>query len=182
MHLANTKKIINVLALAAVLAATSAFGLAQRTASQNRRSAGRTEPRQGQVARSSGQPSMQGGIAGLARRLNLNSTQRVELERIIADYLAQTRTLREQQRELRQKEYDPARDGEFDETSARAAAEALAKVQIELDVARARMLSRLYAILTPEQKTQLTAERQQREQRRREERERRRTAAPQTRQ
>ena len=53
-----------------------------------------------------------------------------------------------------------------DEAAVRAAAQARANVQVELEVARARMMSQIFAVLTAEQKAQLAAKRQQFEQRR----------------
>jgi Spy/CpxP family protein refolding chaperone len=55
----------------------------------------------------------------------------------------------------------------------RSAAQARANAQVELEVSRARMMSEMYAVLTPEQKTQLATERQQWEQKRQERRARR---------
>jgi protein CpxP len=58
--------------------------------------------------------------------------------------------------------------GTFNEAAVRAAAQARANGHVEMEVARARMMSEIYNVLTPEQKTQLSTERQQREQRRQE--------------
>lgn len=48
----------------------------------------------------------------------------------------------------------------FDEAAARAAAQARAGVHVEREVARARLLPRVYAPLTAEQKAQLAERRQ----------------------
>jgi Spy/CpxP family protein refolding chaperone len=67
--------------------------------------------------------------------------------------LEQMRTLHESQRELM--------NGEFNEAAVRAAAEARAKVQVELEISHARMMSQMVSVLTSEQKAQLAARRQE---------------------
>ena len=67
---------------------------------------------------------------------------------------------------MAQRVVDELKDGAFDEAAARAAAQARANVHVELDVAHARMMSQIYALLTAEQKAKLAELRQQFEQRR----------------
>ena len=50
----------------------------------------------------------------------------------------------------------------------RAAAQARANAQVEMEVARAHMMYDMYNVLTADQKAQLATERQQREQKRQE--------------
>jgi len=47
--------------------------------------------------------------------------------------------------------------GAFDEASVRAAAEARARIQVELEVSHAKMMSQIAGVLTAEQKAQLAA-------------------------
>jgi Spy/CpxP family protein refolding chaperone len=63
--------------------------------------------------------------------------------------------------------FEGLKDGAFDEAAVRAAAQARASLHVELEVARARMMSQVYALLTAEQKATLAERRQQFEQRRR---------------
>lgn len=58
-------------------------------------------------------------------------------------------------------------DGTFDEAAVRAAAQARAAKFVELEVARARMFSEMYAVLTPEQKSRLAELKKQMAERRR---------------
>jgi Spy/CpxP family protein refolding chaperone len=51
--------------------------------------------------------------------------------------------------------------GQFNEAAVRAAAEARAKIQVELEVSHARMMSQMVAVLTDAQRAQLAAHREQ---------------------
>ena len=51
--------------------------------------------------------------------------------------------------------------GTFDEAAVRAAAEARAKIQVELEVAHAKIMSQIAGVLTAEQKAQLAAKHEQ---------------------
>ena len=114
-----------------------------------------------------GGPGPRGGLGPLARDLNLSDEQKAQIQQITDSFEESTKGLREQLRSLHGSEPDPV-SGTFDEAAVRAAAQARANVQVELEVARARMMSQIYAVLTPEQKAQLAAKRQQFEQRRQE--------------
>ena len=83
-------------------------------------------------------------------------------------------SLREQGRGQREEGFDAFGGGAFNESAVRAAAQARANRQVEMEVARARMMHEMYNVLTPEQKSQLEADRQQRSQRRQEFRDNRR--------
>jgi Spy/CpxP family protein refolding chaperone len=50
---------------------------------------------------------------------------------------------------------------EFNEAAVRSAAEARAKLQVEMEVSHARMMSQMFAVLTAEQRAQLAAHHQQ---------------------
>jgi periplasmic protein CpxP/Spy len=98
------------------------------------------------------------GIGFLARDLNLTPDQKTQIKKITDSFAESTKSLRDQLKTLHQSEPDPF-SGTFDEATVRAAAEARAKVDIELSVARAQMMSQIAAVLTPEQKAQLAAKR-----------------------
>jgi protein CpxP len=51
--------------------------------------------------------------------------------------------------------------GNFDEAAFRSAAEARAKVQVEMEVQHAKMMSQVVSVLTAEQKTQLAERHEQ---------------------
>ena len=102
------------------------------------------------------------------RDLNLTDAQKAQVKQIVDSFEASTKELREKMRAIRGGEADVMRDGGFDEAAVRSAAQARAQVQVELEVAHARMLSQVYAVLTAEQKATLAERRQQFEQRRRE--------------
>jgi len=100
------------------------------------------------------------GLGPLGRDLNLTDEQKAQIKKIQDGFRESDRTLMEQLRTLHQSESDPM-SGNFDEAAVRAAAEARAKIQVELDVSRARMMSQMASVLTAEQKAQLAARRQQ---------------------
>ena len=99
-----------------------------------------------------------GPFGPFGRDLNLTDDQRSAIQKIGESFqegnralLEQMKTLHESQRELMA--------GEFNEAAVRAAAEARAKVQVELEVSHARMMSQMVGVLTTEQKAQLAARR-----------------------
>jgi Spy/CpxP family protein refolding chaperone len=51
--------------------------------------------------------------------------------------------------------------GQFNEAAVRSAAEARAKIQVEMEVSHARMMSQMLAVLTDAQRAQLAAHREQ---------------------
>jgi Spy/CpxP family protein refolding chaperone len=108
------------------------------------------------------------GLGPIARDLNLTDDQKAQIKKITASFEESTKALREQLRSLHEGQADPLKDGTFDEAAVRASAQARAHVQVELEVAHAKMMSQIFAVLTSEQKAQLAAKRQQFEQRRHE--------------
>jgi protein CpxP len=173
MKLNRTKKIIAGAALAGSLMLTGIAGFAQQQ---------QTTEGQGDKARQEGherggregQDGMRGGFGGrFAEKLNLTDAQKEQMKQIEARFQESTRSLRERSGERNGKGFDAFSGGTFDEAAVRAAAQARASQQVELEVARARMMYEMYNVLTPEQKSQLAAERQQREQKRQEWRARR---------
>jgi protein CpxP len=112
-------------------------------------------------------PGGPGGVLGpLARDLNLTDAQKEQIKQLEDKFMASTKDLHEQMRTAGGDPFDALKDGAFDEAAVRAAAQARANIQVELEVAHARLLSQVYALLTPEQKAQLAARRQQFEQER----------------
>jgi protein CpxP len=107
-----------------------------------------------------------GGLGPLARDLNLTDAQKAQVKQITDSFEASTKPLHEQLFKAGGGPFDGLTDGAFDEASVRAAAQARAAVQVELEVAHARMMSQIYALLTAEQKAKLAELRQQFEQRR----------------
>ncbi len=108
-----------------------------------------------------------GGIPFL-RDLNLTDAQKAQIKQITDSFEASTKQLRERLDALHESERGAAFDGTFNEAAVRAAAQERANVMVELDVARARMASQVFAVLTAEQKAQVAARRQEMEQRRQE--------------
>jgi Spy/CpxP family protein refolding chaperone len=106
-----------------------------------------------------------GGLLGpLARDLNLTDAQKTQIKTLTDGFEESAKSLREQLFAAGGSPFDGLTDGAFDETAARAAAQARASIHVELDVARARLMSQVYALLTAEQKTKLAELRRQFEQ------------------
>jgi protein CpxP len=113
-----------------------------------------------------GGPRGGGGLGPLARELNLTDAQKAQVKQITDGFQESTKSLREQLFKSDGGPFDGLKDGAFDEASVRAAAQARAAVEVELEVAHARMMSQIYALLTAEQKAKLAEVKQQFEQRR----------------
>ena len=177
----NTKKILGALALAAGIATTGIVGFAQQqqqgaTGEQNgQRHEGRWN-RDGEK----GEHGMRGGMGfgHFGRNLNLSDAQKAQMQQIAERYRAGNKAMREQMGAKREGGFDAFKDGTFNEAQVRAAAQARANARVEMEVAHARMMSEMYAVLTPEQKTQLATERQQMQQKRQERRAQREAAQP----
>jgi len=105
------------------------------------------------------------GAGRFGRDLNLTEAQQAQMQQISDRYRESTKSLRDQLRSLHRNSAGQA-DGAFNESAVRQAAQARANIEVELEVARARMKSEMYAILTPEQKAQLAQQKQERQQRR----------------
>jgi periplasmic protein CpxP/Spy len=115
-----------------------------------------------------GGPGGRDGLGPLARDINLTDEQKAQIKKIADSFEESTKALHEQMRALHENERDAPKDGAFDEAAVRASAQARANVQIELEVAHARMMSQVFSVLTAEQKAQLAAKRQEFEQKRQE--------------
>ena len=107
-----------------------------------------------------GGPGPRDGLGPIARDVNLTDDQRAQIKKITQSFQESDKALHDQLRTLRETEPDPM-SGTFDEAAVRAAAEARARIQIELEVSHAKMLSQVAAVLTAEQRAQLAAKRQQ---------------------
>jgi periplasmic protein CpxP/Spy len=107
-----------------------------------------------------------------ARNLNLSDAQKQQIDQIKARNRENFKSLKQADRHEKPA-FDLLGTGTFDEAAVRAAAQVRANARVEMEVARARMMSEIFNVLTPEQKAQLAAERQQREQRRQERQNRR---------
>jgi Spy/CpxP family protein refolding chaperone len=94
------------------------------------------------------------------RNLNLSDDQKAEIKKIMDSEAASTKDLHDQLRTLHESEPAPFSTA-FDETAVRAAAEARAKIEVELEVSHARTMSQIASVLTTEQKAQLAARRPQ---------------------
>jgi len=179
MRLANTKRILGGLALAGSLTVGASLGFAQQQQPQGAPQNEGGKEHGGGRRHDGRHGGKHGGMKGLgffARNLNLTDAQKAQIEQITARHRESTKSLHEQGRAARQNGADNFGDGAFNETAVRQAAQARANLHVEMEVAHARMMSEVYAVLTPEQKAQLAAQRQQREQRRRERHTQRRTA------
>jgi Spy/CpxP family protein refolding chaperone len=107
-----------------------------------------------------GGPGARDGLGPILHGLDLTDDQKAQVKKIADSFQESNKALFDQMRALHTSEPDPL-SGAFDEAAVRAAAEARAKVQIELEVSRAKMMSQIAGVLTAEQKTQLAAKRRQ---------------------
>jgi periplasmic protein CpxP/Spy len=124
---------------------------------------------QGQQATQGGPPAREGfrrgpgprnGLLPMMRDLNLSDDQKAQIKKIMESEAASTKDLHEKLRALHDSEPEPFTTP-FDEAAVRAAAEARAKIDVELQVSHARTMSQIAAILTADQKAQLAARRSQ---------------------
>ena len=94
------------------------------------------------------------------RNLNLTDDQKAEIKKIMESEAASTRDLHDKLRTLHESEPGPF-STTFDEASVRAAAEARAKIEVELQVSHARTMSQIANVLTADQRAQLEARKPQ---------------------
>ena len=174
----NSRKIIGGLVLVGTLVLAVVIGFAQQQQTTQGQAGQERHERRG------GREGWGGGERGFGGRffesLNLTDAQRAQMEQISARYRETFKALHQRNGEKRRTGgFDAFAGGTFDEAAVRAAAQARANAQVEMEVARAHMMYELYNVLTPEQKAQLEAFRQQREQKRQEWRGRRKAGAEQ---
>src|SRR5947209_17554634 len=160
MQLTRSRKFMAGLGLAAALT-LAGVGFAQQTTHQG-------QGDKDHAGRRWNQDGAQGehGFGGPFSKLNLTDDQKAKMQQI-ADSYRQTFKAERQHEGAEHRGFDPS-SGAFDENAVRAAAQARANAEVEREVAHARMMYEMYNVLTPEQKAQLAAERQQREQKRQE--------------
>jgi Spy/CpxP family protein refolding chaperone len=163
MRLTKFKAVYGALALAGAL--LLGLGFASFAQDGPQRGFGGGGPR-GERGRGPGGP--RGGHIPFLRDLNLTDAQKAQIKQITDNAEASTKELRQRMDALHESEMNGPTDGAFNETAVRAAAQERANVQVELEVSRARTMSQIFAVLTPEQKTQIAAKRQEFEQKRRE--------------
>jgi Spy/CpxP family protein refolding chaperone len=96
------------------------------------------------------------GFGPFGRELNLTDDQKAQIQKIQESFRESDKALFDQMRALHDKQGDVA-PGTFDEAAFRSAAEARAKIQIELEVSHAKMMSQIFNVLNAEQKAQLQA-------------------------
>ena len=105
-------------------------------------------------------PGPRGEGLPFLRNLNLTDDQKAEIKKIMESEAASTRDLHDKLRTLHESEPGPF-STTFDEASVRAAAEARAKIEVELQVSHARTMSQIANVLTAEQRAQLEARKPQ---------------------
>ena len=103
-----------------------------------------------------GGPREFGPFGPFGRDLNLTDDQKTQIKNIQDSFRDGNKALFDQLRDLHEKQGDPM-SGTFDEAAVRSAAEARAKIQVELEVSHAKMMSQILGVLTAEQKAQLQA-------------------------
>jgi len=175
MTLTRSKKIVGGLALAGTMALSGIVGFAQQQTTQGMQQQGGKDHASRHEGHRGG--GMRGGFGGrFAENLNLTDAQKEQMKQISARYRESAKAQRQGRGEGRRQQgggFDAFDGGMFNEAEVRAAAQAQASVRVERQVARARMMSEMYNVLTAEQKTQLAAALQQHEQKRQERRARR---------
>lgn len=173
MRLKDRGKSVCGLVLAAGFALTAVVGVAAQEPGQQDGGQGRAERSWGRKeGRGGGRRGGFGPFGRFGAELNLSDAQIEQMRQIQERYRATFQAQR-QNRVQERRAFDPLAGGAFDEAAIRAAAQERADAQVEREVAQARMTYEMYNVLTPEQKAQLQAARQQREQRRQEFRTRR---------
>ena len=85
-----------------------------------------------------------------ARELNLTDAQKTQIKQIADSFAASTKDLHDKLKALHDSAPDPL-SGTFDEAAVRAAAQQRASIEVELEVAHAKMMSQIFAVLTDEQ-------------------------------
>ena len=149
----NLKKSTLIIALAGVLVVAATATAAVAVAHKHEQG---QSVRQGEGFRHG--PWARNGLGPLFHSLNLTADQKTQIKQIADSFKDSNKALHEQMKALRGSAPNPM-SGTFDEAAVRAAAEARAKVQVELAVSRAKMMSQIAGVLTPDQKTQLAAKR-----------------------
>lgn len=93
----------------------------------------------------------------MTEELNLTEAQKAQVRQIIAEEKGNIEPLMEQLRGNRTKLFELSKSGQFDEAAVRAIAGGQASLFTDLIVEKERVKTKVYAILTPEQKTKADA-------------------------
>jgi Spy/CpxP family protein refolding chaperone len=104
--------------------------------------------------RGPGGPEGPGDFGPLAG-LNLTDAQKEQVKKIHESFDESTKALRDQMRALHENDTEDPLSANFDEAAFRSAAEARARIQVEMEVQHAKMMSQVATVLTAEQKAQL---------------------------
>jgi Spy/CpxP family protein refolding chaperone len=115
-----------------------------------------------------GGPGFHGGFGGgpdlyrlehrlprMAEHLGLTEDQVAQIEAIIDEEMAVIEPLREQLHDMVQAHLDDHDPGRFDESELRSFLEEVSPLKIDIEVAGARAHSRVFNVLTPEQREQM---------------------------
>ena len=95
-------------------------------------------------------------IDHLSQALSLTDAQKTQIKQLEDSFRESTKSLHEQLRNAGPGDpFAAVASGTFDEAAVRAAAQARANIQVELEVAHAKFFSQVYAVLTAEQKAKL---------------------------
>ncbi len=144
-----------VLAVALLLAVMAAIGVSQTVKRAHMRGEGMF-----------GGPEFGGHMLGyLARKLDLTDAQRAQVKEIMAKEKPTFQPLMLQMAQNHQQMRQLVMSSGFDEAKVRELASQQTQTMTELTVQRARVASELFQVLTPDQKTKLTAIINQHEQR-----------------
>src|ERR1044071_1013812 len=149
MKLVSSKKIIGTIALAGAVLLMGIIGFAQQSSTQGQGGQERSERKW------QGRGGKGGRLGGgrFAEKLNLTDAQKAQMEQIAARYHESFKAQRHQNRgERGGGEFGAFNGGTFNEAAVRAAAQARANARVEMEVARARMMSEMHNVLTAEQK------------------------------
>jgi protein CpxP len=94
------------------------------------------------------------GMAFMAKRLNLTDEQKSQMKAIMEKERPAMKPLRQQEHqiELQLRQYV---EGNFDEAKVQALAAQKAQIQAQLTVAETRVHNQMYALLTPDQQSQV---------------------------
>jgi periplasmic protein CpxP/Spy len=94
-------------------------------------------------------------VERMSTELGLSDVQKATIEKIIADEREAGASIMEKLRTSGDELNSLGTDGQFDEARVRAIAEEHAKKVVEMTVARERTKAKIFAALTPEQRTKL---------------------------
>jgi protein CpxP len=93
-------------------------------------------------------------LGHLVRELSLTDAQQAQVKQLMDNFHTSTKSLHEQLFKAGGGPFDGLTDN-FDEAAVRAAAQSRANVQVELEVAHAKLMSQIYSLLTAEQKAKV---------------------------